>query len=277
MPDFDVSHILRDWPFDPDHTVRIIVTGDGRSVVQVRLPLGLEQYELDGRPDGTRPRGAESVVAYVENRLRHHIITNGSELGFEIGSNLAQELQAEGVLYYYRYLLLFQINDHGRVVRDTAHNLHLCDLLERYCTDEAQRDAVLQYRPYIIRINAAARAILASKGEIDQSPEAIVEEAIELIQALPEIDQPTFQFERARSAGFLRALVRTLQNTGSRERFHETGVHDAARPSLHRTHPEPRRAALLTKLERELRRAVEAENYEQAAQLRDKIRSLSTD
>jgi len=35
---------------------------DGREVMQVRLPLGIEQYELDGRPDGKRPHHTASLL-----------------------------------------------------------------------------------------------------------------------------------------------------------------------------------------------------------------------
>ena len=51
----DLSQLLHDWPYDPEHTMRIVTAGDGRSVLQVRLPLGIEQYELEGRPDGHEP------------------------------------------------------------------------------------------------------------------------------------------------------------------------------------------------------------------------------
>ena len=41
-----------------------ITLADGREVMQVRLPLGIEQYELSGRPDGHRPHDAESAFDY---------------------------------------------------------------------------------------------------------------------------------------------------------------------------------------------------------------------
>ena len=60
----DIKSHLASWPYDPDDCVRITTLADGREVMQVRLPLGLEQYELEGRPDGQRPHDADSVLDY---------------------------------------------------------------------------------------------------------------------------------------------------------------------------------------------------------------------
>jgi len=42
---------------------------DGRPIMQVRTPLGIEQYELDGRPDGRHPHDMESVLDFQHARL----------------------------------------------------------------------------------------------------------------------------------------------------------------------------------------------------------------
>ena len=128
----DLSALLQDWPYDPDNTVRTIIAEDGRKVMQVRLPLGIEQYELEGRPDGAEPFGHDTVVETLEERLSQYVEEHGSDEGFELDHDDAVLLQNEGVLFYYRYLLLFQTNDFERTTRDTEHNLRLCRLLERY-------------------------------------------------------------------------------------------------------------------------------------------------
>ena len=45
--DYDVRRLLENWPYDPDKNIRVLRGRDGRELLQVRLPLGLEQYELD--------------------------------------------------------------------------------------------------------------------------------------------------------------------------------------------------------------------------------------
>lgn len=260
----DLTALLAEWPYDPEATVRIVTATDGRALLQVRLPLGIEQYELTGRPDGHRPRGFETVLARVEHELREHIVARGGDAGFEISTETAGELQAEGVLFYSRYVLLFQMNRHAEVVRDTQHNLHLCDILERYCPDEEARNAVLQFRPYILRMNGAARAMGIAAGELSGDIDAVIANTIATISGLEEIQSPAFQFERVRSANYLGALRKRL---GS-----ESGE---------ATDPDRRSMSggvdTETELERLLREAIADEDYERAATIRDQLRDVRGD
>ena len=66
----DIAEILSQWPFEPGKiNVRLIEGDDGEHKIQVRLDLGILQMELDGRPDGLRPQGYDSLLEYYENRL----------------------------------------------------------------------------------------------------------------------------------------------------------------------------------------------------------------
>lgn len=244
----DLTRILEDWQYDTEQNVRIIIAEDGRSVLQVRLPLGIEQYEMEGRPDRREPHGFQTVLAFTEDRLRRHIVENGSDAGFEITVEDAEELQAEGILFYYRYLLLYQLQYFDLVVRDTEHNVHLCDLLERYCPDEEARNAVLQFRPYILRMNAAARAMGIQHSTIDGDAVHVLTEAIATIEGLEEIDTPAFQFEQVRSANYLRSMLRSITDGDDSTASPDGSLHD------------------------ELRDAIDREDYERAAHLRDQIR-----
>lgn len=260
MGRLDITNILRDWEYDPERTVRILEGDDGRDLLQVRLPLGVEQYELTGRPDGRKPHGHETEIAYVEQRLKQHIVQNGSDVGFEISTQQAELLQAEGILFYYRYLILYQIRRYNHVVSDTEHNLHLCDLLERYCADEEARDSVLQFRPYILRMHGASSALAIEAGNRDGDPFDVLHNTIERIEALEVIDSPAFQFERIRSVNYLRAVERKIQSGA---------------PDIEADGDDLGTAVSQSNLETELRRAVENEDYERAAEIRDRIRRMN--
>jgi len=245
----DLTAMLHDWPYDPDQTMRIIVADDGRSVLQVRLPLGMEQYELVGRPDGTQPFGKESVLQELIDRADAHKSTHGTDEGFTLTHEDCVLLQNEGVLYYYRYLLLFQLNDFARVTADTEHNLQVCSLLEKYCESEEDRNAVLQYKPYILRMNAMARAMASVHDHLKEVAQGILNDAINEIETMEDVDSPAFQFERVRSLNYLRSALKQVEDrapTDARQR-----------------------------LELELKKAIEDENYEKAAELRDRIQELS--
>ena len=269
----DLSKLLREWPYDPDNAVRTITAEDGRSVMQVRRPVGIEQYELDGRPDGDTPFGNDTVVETLEERLSQYVEEHGSDEGFEIGHEDAVLLHNEGVLFYYRYLLLFQLNDFERTTRDTEHNLRLTRLLERYCTDEDDRNEVLQFKPYILRMNAMSRAMTSLKKHMKEIAEHILESAIEEIEGLEDIDSPAFRFEKVRSANYLRSTIEQLAQS-------ETGSGGALVPI---SDEEPSEEEYeeegtdeVSLLEQELEQAIEEENYERAAAIRDRIREINS-
>lgn len=251
----DLTDFLNDWPYDSENTLRIIAADDGREVLQVRQPLGVEQYELEGRPDGARPFGKETVVDELEDRLNNYIEENGSDEQFEIDHEEATLLHNEGLLFYYRYLLLFQLNDFQRVSRDTDHNLRLCNLLEKYGANENDKNAVLQFKPYILRMNAMARAMISIQNKLPDVAKHILESAIEEIRSLDLIESPAFHFEKIRSENYLRSALQQIDDKGeSFGQADDNGVDE---------------------LKQELEQAVENENYERAAELRDQIRNMS--
>ena len=244
----DITELLREWPYDPDDNTRIVSAADGRSVLQVRQPLGIEQYELEGRPDGAHPLGFDTIIEAIDARLTEHKDEHGTDEAFRLDHDDCAEMHSEGILFYYRYLLLFQLRDYERVTRDTVHNLHICELLEHYCDDEEDRNAVLQFKPYILRMNAVSRAMASMQDGKHADARAIINRTIAEIRELEEIDTPAFQFERIRSINYLNT---TLEEIDENE-------------------PDP-----ITRLSAQLKDAVENEDYERAATLRDRIRDLS--
>lgn len=243
----DITEILRSWEFDPDNQVRIIQAQDGRDVLQIRQPLGVEQYELEGRPDGRRPEGRECYVDLIHERLQNHVAERGSDTGFVVSHDDYQLLQNEGVLYYYRYLVLFQIGDFERTARDTEHNLQICELVEKYVSSDEDKNEILQYRPYILRMFAIAKAMISLHQELKSAARQILESAIQEIESMPNIDTPAFQFERIRSLKYLRSTLKQVQEQ--------------------KVNP-------LDRLRKQLDEAIEQEDYEKAAQLRDQIQAM---
>jgi UvrB/UvrC motif-containing protein len=245
--DPDLKPFLESWPYDPEDCVRVITLANGREVIQVRLPLGIEQYELDGRPDGSRPHGDGSSLEHYLTRL-DEARKSGSEAGFRLDPDECVELFNEGVLYYYRYLHLFQLKDWPRTVRDTVRNLKLFDFVHKYAKRNEDRQYLEQWRPYVLRINAVAAAMVAMGENNHHRALALVHNAAEAIEALPDVDEDTFRFERRRSMEALHELAEEIQKS---------------KPLTE-----------LEQLENQLLEAVTAERYERAAELRDRIRNL---
>ncbi|MEW5816930.1 MAG: UvrB/UvrC motif-containing protein [Spirochaetota bacterium] len=244
----DINYLLRNWEYDPDNNIRIITSDDGHEVMQVRLPLGIEQYELDGRPDGRKLFGKETVLDELNSRLDKYILDHGNDTGFIINHNDFLLLQNEGIFFYYRYLQLFQLGDFNRTARDTEHNLKICEFVEKYCKEESDSKSILQYKPYILRMNAISNAMLSLQKNVKIMAQQILEAAIMQIKKMPEIDTPAFQLEKVRSINYLKsALKQVMEN----------------------------KISPIEQLQVELEKAVEAEEYEKAAEIRDWIKQLS--
>jgi hypothetical protein len=243
----DLRRILRDWPYDPEHDTRTLKGEDGREILQVRTPLGIEQYEMDGRPDGAQPHGVESALEFYQGRLETAKAAGG-EADFGLNPRECGELFNEGTLYYFRYVRLFQLKDWPRTIRDTSRNLRAFDFLHRYAQREEDQQFLEKWRPYVLRVNACAAAMLGvEKGAYDKALRA-VNETIAKVEALDDMEDETFKFERERSLTALRELASQIRKN--------------------------RPMSELERLEHQLRRAIETQEYERAAQLRDRLREL---
>jgi hypothetical protein len=243
----DITEVLREWEYDPENPIRLIEAEDGRRVLQVRQPLGIEQYELEGRPDGKRPEGKSCLLDVYLDRLEEYRRRQGSEQGFSLSHEECVELLNEGTIYYYRYLILFQIGDFQRTSSDTDHNLALCDLVGKHGEDEEDRKRILQYRPYIVRMNGISKAMISLSREAVSAAQESLERAIREIETMPEVRTREFEVERIRSLNVLRATLKQVLE---------------------------RKPSPVVALRKELEEAVASEDYERAAVLRDRIRQL---
>jgi len=238
----DIRQLLIAWPYNADDNVRLDHGKDGREIMQVRLPLGIEQYELDGRPDGLQPHGYGSTFDYQLSRQTASIGV------FSIPSEECSELFSESMLYYYRYINLFKLKDWARTIRDTQRNLQLFDFVHRHAQNVDDQNYLEQWRPYVMRMCACARAMGAlESGQFDTALKIIGEASIE-IQTLPENEEVTYAFERERSLNALKTFARQIE----------------------RSKP----ISKLDQLEKRLLRAIAAQEFEKAAVLRDQIRAL---
>jgi len=243
----DLRKILKAWPYDPEQDARIVRGDDGRELLQVRTPLGLEQYEMDGRPDGLRPHGMESALEYHQQRLNQAKFS-GREADFELSPQECSELFHEGTLYYFRYVRLFQLKDWARTIRDTARNLRAFDFLHHYARREEDQQFLEKWRPYILRVNGSAMVMQSmEKGAYDEALR-LARDAIRKVESLAELEDDTFKFERDRSVMALRELESQIQKN--------------------------RPLSELEQLEHQLRRAIDKQEFERAARLRDRIREL---
>ena len=248
-PEFDLSHLLRSWPVGGNGpTVRMVRLATGGRAIQVRLELGVLQMALEGRPDGRRPHGADSLLDWHTARRDAHRARSGGDEGFELSGKECEGLREEGVQVYHRYVALFALGEHEAVVRDTMRNLRMFDLCRDHGASHADRTVLEQYRPFVVMMRARAQAAIALAVADARGALAAVDAALAEMRLHFDAHGPHDGFDRSNEANLLR------------------GMRDALVPRL----PTSQRS----ELEERLRRAVDAENFELAAILRDELRSL---
>ena len=157
-------------------------------------------------------------------------------------------LQQEGVQYYHRYLACFQLQHFTEVARDTARNLRLFDFVENRAIKGEMGMMFQQFRPYVLMMNTRARAMLALLKEDFAEVIRIIEGGIQEIRSFMEERLPPEALEHCNETDFLQKWL------------------DEVKRERPRT---PRE-----KLQRQLSEAVESEDYEKAARLRDALKEL---
>lgn len=250
--DFDISHLLEKWDYQPGQVVvRRFKAKDGREKIQLRVDLGLLQMNADGRPDGKRPFGQPSLFDHYLGRLsKHKLAHENSDEGFKLNAEDCAKLQLEALQYHHRYICLLQLEDYDGVLQDAERNFAVFQFVGRYAESEDLAWSLQQFQPQLLMILTRARASQALKS--DDYPVAIkqVEEGLEQIRTFY---REHSQSEAAEQSGEVQSLGEWLEEIRSK------------RPLSTRE-----------RLERALHDAVQAENYEKAAKVRDALRNLKT-
>jgi hypothetical protein len=218
---------------------------DGVPKLQMRQDLGLLQMEMEGRPDGDKPHGRESLLDFYEEQLSIHTSKHGTEMGFQLTGDQCQALRDEAVMYYYRYLSLFVLEEFPGVVRDTDRNLRVLDICGKFATDEQDRLILEQYRPYITMMNVRAQASIHLESKHYGDALKCVDEGLEKIRQFYQRFGQEEAFGRSNEVRVLKRFSRDIQR---------------------KLPIDP-----MQRLRRRLERAVREERYEDAAKLRDEI------
>jgi hypothetical protein len=232
------------------------VGDDGREKVQLRVDLGLLQMEFSGRPDGERPNGCESWLDYYRDAQQTHDASRPDSSPFELSDEDCARLWREGVQYYHRYLSFWHLGRHDLCARDTERNLRLFEFVRTHARTERNKRQFDQWRPYVTMMHARSVGTpLIEEGEYAEALR-VIEVGIDGIRNF--LDEYG-QADQDEECVELVNLEKWREEILLRERrAAETRPDDAVEI-----------------LRRQLREAVSAEEFEEAARLRDEIRRLS--
>ncbi|HEV3418428.1 MAG TPA: UvrB/UvrC motif-containing protein [Pirellulales bacterium] len=234
----DIDRILQEWPFQPGEVLaRRVKAADGRQVLQMRVDMGVLQLETEGRPDGQHPGGAET---YYEH-LAAEAIREGDT--FQLSPEQCVEADREFVQFYHRRICWLALREYRRAARDADHSLAFMDFVRKFSGDEDWTVSHEQYRPFVMfhRVQAGALAELEENG-----PEAAIGEVNRGLDRFRELFAEYEALDRFDTDELVSRLVELKESM--------------------RTHYQVGRT-----LDEQLADAVAAEEYELAAQLRDKL------
>lgn len=155
----DLRAYLDEWPFDAKDNVRKAYGSDGRALILVRTPAGLEEYECDGRPDGHRVHGMASAFDFHHARIATAAGQADAPDPCDLSAGDCTLLVHEAAAYHHRMLLLFRLRDWARVERDTARTLRLIEFIRLHARHEEDRVQLEPWRPGVTRIHAVAKAM----------------------------------------------------------------------------------------------------------------------
>ena len=248
MAYIDLQPTLHEWPYESEKiSVRKILGADGAVRIQMRVELGILQMETQGRPDGVKPHGCESLLAYHRHRLAQYEQDNNTSLGFGLSREECQELRIEASLYYRRYVALFVLEEYSGVHADTTQSLDIFDLCRDLALEGDDRISLEEFRPYVLMMSARARAYHALEEGEAASALAHVNRGVMHIKALyEEWGRP----EAEKTSEELRMLQRLAHELTDRV---------------------PKDSIIITR--KALRNAIEQERFEEAARLRDVLKN----
>lgn len=163
----DIDFVLRTWSFKPGViAARLVLAGDGREVLQMRIEMGLLQMETVGRPDGEHPGGVDTCLEWLEELARVQGET------FVLNAEQCMELDREFLQFYHRRICFLALRKFDRALADTDYSLKLMDFAAAHASDPQWVSSHEQYRPFVLFHRVQAAAMLALEKI---SPEAAIE------------------------------------------------------------------------------------------------------
>lgn len=214
--------------------------------IRVVTQRGTFYLDVDGRPDGAEPLLPE----YLKRKKLTDLQSSGS---FALDDSDVQRLSEEAFLYRLRREYFFKIGDYPRSVRDVNIGIQIIELITAHASNPELSLFFLQFRPDQEIFRRTVEAKLAIKQKDYLLARQRIELAASFLQEIARIHPDTFP--PAWLGKRLKQLKKVYDEIG------ETWENDLS----------PLRNSPPT-LEEQLHLAIEAEEYERAAELRDLLR-----
>lgn len=243
----DIGDILDSWDYQPGQVTARRFTGkDGAAKLQLRIDMGLMQMHVEGRPDGKRPMGCADWLEYWQRKAER--LKARGEGPPRLDTEAVHKLQQECIQYHHRYICLYQLGDYPAVANDAERNLRAIEFVASHAETRELGWALRQFYPQAAMMRARGLGMqwLAEKRH---------DEALAKIdETLDDLHQFFEQQERGdepESCAEAQSLIQWREEIRTQRPLTEA-----------------------EQLRKKLDVAIEAENYEEAARVRDALRRL---
>lgn len=247
-----MTELLQEWDYQPGQVAARRFQGeDGQEKIQLRVDLGILQMNAEGRPDGKRPLGQPSWFDVQKQRLeRIREEHDGDDGDYRLNPEDCAKLQQECIQYHHRYICMFQLEDFGAVIKDCDRNLEVFEFVSKYAANEELAWSLLQFVPQLLMMRARAQGTAQLKRKRHDKAISVIEEGI---LELESFYRDNGKEESIEVSNELHSLRHWLADVRLKRPLSE-----------------------VEKLQRELDAAIQVEDYEKAAEVRDQLRKIET-
>ncbi len=248
----DIDEALNDWAYDPDPgalTVRQVRTRDGRWVIQIRKELGLMQMECDGRPDGARPHGFSTYLDYLRYRAERRVQTGTTDPDWLFTPDHCLNIEREFMQFYHRRVAWLALNRYDKVLLDAHHTLSLMNFVRAHFTQVDYIDSHERFRGMVYFHETQARTGIAlEENNPEKAIDAIRQGVLQIGHHLEEWQESHGEDDETE-----------LPDSELLDQLREIEAAIRKRYDVGKT------------LHEQLHEAIVNEDYEQAAQIRDRM------
>ncbi|WP_422924796.1 UvrB/UvrC motif-containing protein [Singulisphaera sp. PoT] len=249
---------LQGWPYEPEPgevIAREVRARDGRTVIQVRVELGVLQMEIGGRPDGLKPHGFATYLEYLRYRAAGKGNAKSSRASaWTMSTEHCTAADRELMQFHHRRLAWLTLQRYDKALLDAEHTLAMMDFIAEHSNDAEYIASHERLRPLVLFHRTQALAALALERRKPEEAVDIVREGIDRLTTPPRHDADEDEDEDEAESGESpnQPLIEQLRilEQDIRKNF-----------SVQKT------------LKEQLDEAVADEDYERAAKLRDQIRA----
>ena len=237
----DIDYVLEGWEYKPGVVqARLVQARGGRQVIQMRVDLGVLQMETSAKPDGARPHGQATYLAYLKEQAR---VARKTDRSLVMSEEQCQEADQEFLQYYHRRICWLALRNYARAMADADHTLALMDFVKGHSPSDEYLQAHEQYRGFVLFQRTQAAAALQVEKSL---PEAAVDEIRTGLDKLRSFFVSFDMEEEMEEDGMVLHLRKVEQSLREEYKIEAT-------------------------LQEQLEKAVADEDYEKAARLRDAL------